>query len=159
MVALITSVAAEGAWIATELPVDTARYMRVFTETVESEAAHSFVAADEGRVIGNLGMHPVMPGVLGLGMSIDAGYRGRGVGTRLMQAAIEWARQQDSVHKIELEVWPHNVAAQALYAKCGFTVEGRRVRHYRRRNGELWDAIVMALVLDESSPGSSFAEP
>jgi len=28
-------------------------------------------------------------------------------------------------------------------------------RHYRRRSGELWDAVIMGLVLDETSPGSS----
>jgi RimJ/RimL family protein N-acetyltransferase len=51
-------------------------------------------------------------------------------------------------------VWPHNAAAIALYRKVGFQVEGRRRRQYRRRNGELWDAILMGLVLDEVSPGS-----
>lgn len=158
MVALIESVAGEGRWIGAEIPVDTDRYRRVFTETVASDTAHSVVATDDGHLIGNLGMHPVVPGLIGLGMSIDPRYRGRGIGTQMMNAAIEWARQQGSVHKIELEVWPHNAAAQALYTKCGFAVEGRRRRHYRRRNGELWDAIVMGLVLDETSPGSSFPE-
>ena len=47
-----------------------------------------------------------------------------------------------------------NAAGLALYRKVGFEVEGRRVRHYRRRNGELWDAMLMALVLDDFSPGS-----
>ncbi len=28
------------------------------------------------------------------------------------------------------------------------------MRHYRRANGELWDALVMGLVLDEVSDGS-----
>jgi hypothetical protein len=36
--------------------------------------------------------------------------------------------------------------------------EGRLRRHYPRRNGELWDAIVMGLVLDEERPGSSLPE-
>jgi RimJ/RimL family protein N-acetyltransferase len=44
-------------------------------------------------------------------------------------------------------VWPHNDRAIALYEKLGFVEEGRLRRHYRRRNGELWDAVVMGLVL------------
>ena len=40
-------------------------------------------------------------------------------------------------------MWPHNHAAIGLYEKFGFAREGLLRRHYRRRNGELWDAIVM----------------
>jgi uncharacterized membrane protein YphA (DoxX/SURF4 family) len=47
------------------------------------------------------------------------------------------------------------LAALALYTRAGFEVEGRRRRQYRRRHtGELWDSIVMGLVLDHTSPGS-----
>jgi RimJ/RimL family protein N-acetyltransferase len=44
-------------------------------------------------------------------------------------------------------VFPHNHAAIALYRRFGFVEEGRRVKHYRRGNGELWDSIVMRLIL------------
>jgi RimJ/RimL family protein N-acetyltransferase len=53
-------------------------------------------------------------------------------------------------------VWPHNGAALRLYERTGFVVEGRLRRHWRRRNGELWDALLMGLVLDTSSPGSRY---
>jgi RimJ/RimL family protein N-acetyltransferase len=39
------------------------------------------------------------------------------------------------------------MAAIALYRECGFVEEGRRTRHYRRANGELWDSIVMGRAL------------
>jgi RimJ/RimL family protein N-acetyltransferase len=65
-----------------------------------------------------------------------------------------WARRSGA-HKVALQVWPHNVAARRLYEKHGFVQEGLLRRHYRRRNGELWDAVVMGMVLDEESPGSS----
>jgi putative acetyltransferase len=55
-------------------------------------------------------------------------------------------------------VWPHNHPARQLYERFGFVEEGRLRRHYRRQNGELWDAIVMGLVLDDSSPGSRFTD-
>ena len=61
-------------------------------------------------------------------------------------------------HKIDLEVWPHNTAARRLYERAGFVIEGRRRRHWRRDNGQLWDTIEMSLLLDEASPGSPHDE-
>jgi putative acetyltransferase len=58
-------------------------------------------------------------------------------------------------HKLELQAWPHNDAAIRLYLRHGFVHEGLLRRQYRRHNGELWDAVIMGLVLDETSPGSS----
>jgi RimJ/RimL family protein N-acetyltransferase len=57
---------------------------------------------------------------------------------------------------VALQVWPHNQAARRLYLRHGFAEEGLLRRHYPRRNGELWDAVVMGLVLDETSPGSPY---
>jgi RimJ/RimL family protein N-acetyltransferase len=154
MIGLHEEVAAEGTWIATESPVDRERFARLLVESIESHEQLRLVAVDGEPVVGHLGLNPNGSGVMYLGMVIGADYRGRGVGTAMMLAAIEWARAQNGVHKIELEVWPHNAAAIALYRKVGFQVEGRRRRQYRRRNGELWDAILMGLVLDDVSPGS-----
>ncbi|HZD38988.1 MAG TPA: GNAT family N-acetyltransferase, partial [Actinomycetes bacterium] len=77
---------------------------------------------------------------------VAEGWRGRGVGSALLRAAIERARQAGA-HKVALQVWPHNAAAIALYEKLGFQREGLLRRHYRRRNGELWDAVIMGLQL------------
>src|SRR5439155_279731 len=80
-------------------------------------------------------------------LMVDGDRRGQGIGSALMAAAIEWARTAGA-HKLSLQVWPHNEAARALYRKFGFEEEGLLRRQYRRRNGELWDAIVMGLLLD-----------
>jgi ribosomal protein S18 acetylase RimI-like enzyme len=79
-------------------------------------------------------------------MAVARPWRGRGVGSALLAAAIEKARG-DGLHKLSLEVFSHNDAAIALYRKFGFVEEGRREKHYRRASGELWDSIVMGLVL------------
>jgi ribosomal protein S18 acetylase RimI-like enzyme len=78
---------------------------------------------------------------------VDSEWRGRGVGSALVRAAIERARGQ-GLHKLCLEVFPTNTAAIGLYRKFGFVEEGRRSKHYRRASGELWDAIVMGRPLD-----------
>jgi RimJ/RimL family protein N-acetyltransferase len=146
IVELLVEVAAEGRWIAAEAPVDRDRRRRRLAEALEEEQAVVLVAEAGGRIVGQLGMHLAPYGVADLGMLVSGGWRGRGVGSALLQAGIEWARGAGA-HKVYLEVWPHNAAAIALYEKFGFQREGLLRRHYRRRSGELWDAIAMGLLL------------
>jgi RimJ/RimL family protein N-acetyltransferase len=80
-------------------------------------------------------------------MMVADDWRGMGVGSGLLETAIAWARDVGA-HKVALQMWSHNDRARALYEKYGFVEEGRLARHYRRNNGELWDAVVMGLSLD-----------
>ncbi len=154
---LLESVAAEGRWIGTEAPVDRVARRRQIIETVEgSDRAARFVAEAGGALVGNLWIDLRTYGVADLGMLVAREWRGRGVGSALMERGIAWAREAGA-HKVALQLWPHNHAALALYRKFGFVQEGLLRRHYPRRNGELWDAVVMGLVLDEHSPGSSIS--
>jgi RimJ/RimL family protein N-acetyltransferase len=76
---------------------------------------------------------------------VAASHRRQGVGTALLQAAVEWARKAD-VHKLELHVFPHNMGAIKLYEKFGFVQEGYRRAHYRRGD-QFTDAILMAYMI------------
>lgn len=147
---LFEAVAAEARWIGTELPIDHEERRARFVEglTRPDEVA-SFVAVAYRRVIGTLGIEKAPYGVAELGMLVDDQWRGCGVGSGLLEAAIAWARSVGA-HKVALQMWPHNDRARALYEKFGFVDEGRLVRHYRRRNGELWDAVIMGLLLDSN---------
>ena len=147
LVAMLVEVAGEGRWIGTEAPVDTARRCRRMAAEVEAADVVVLVAEAEGKPVGQLGLELARYGVADLGMLVAAGWRGRGVGTALMAEAVERARAAGA-HKIALQVWPHNTAAIALYERFGFQREGYLRRHYRRRSGELWDAVVMGLPLD-----------
>ena len=111
------------------------------------EGSTFFVLDDGGRVVGTLGLHLThADGVLVLGMSLLAELRGKGWGRALLQAAIDHARGARA-HKIELEVWPDNAPAIALYEQFGFAVEGTRRDHYRRKDGSLRSSQLMALLL------------
>jgi RimJ/RimL family protein N-acetyltransferase len=137
---VFAAVAEERDGIGTEPPVD-----------VEARAASwtldgTFVAAADGEVIGSIHVGTSGHGFGEIGMAIAREWRGRGVGSALMEAAIDWAREQ-GLHKLSLGVFAHNTAGLALYRKYGFVEEGRRVKHYRRQNGELWDTIEMGLLL------------
>jgi ribosomal protein S18 acetylase RimI-like enzyme len=104
------------------------------------------VAVADSKVIGLIQVEATRHGFGEIGMLVDRGWRGRGVGSALVRAAIGLAREQ-GLHKLSLEVFAHNTAAIALYRTCGFVQEGRRTRHYRRASGELWDSLVMGLPL------------
>lgn len=147
VVAMLVEVAGEGRWIATEAPVDVSQRRRRMVEDVEREDAIVLVAEVGGQVVGELGLSLARYGVADLGMAVAPGWRGRGIGSALLAEAIDRAGKAGA-HKIALQVWPHNTAAIALYERFGFQREGYLTRHYRRRSGELWDAVVMGLRLD-----------
>ena len=137
---IFAEVAAERDGIATEPPVD-----------VEARAAawnleETIVAVEDSAVVGAIHVDMSRHGFGEIGMEVAHEWRGRGVGTALMAAAVELARER-GLHKLILSVWPHNEAAIALYRKFGFVEEGRRVKLYRRRSGELWDTVEMGLLL------------
>jgi RimJ/RimL family protein N-acetyltransferase len=145
LVELFEAVAAEGRWIGREAPIDRQATTAQLTEGIGDPARLVLVASAEDRVVGALGLDDDGHGHLGLWMLLEERSRGRRIGSALLGEAIEWARSSSPAHKVALQVWPHNAAAIALYRRHGFVVEGYLHRHWRRRNGELWDAIVMGL--------------
>ena len=137
---LFAAVAEERDGIAAEPPID-----------VEKRAAswdldRTLVALAADEVVGLIFVVESGFGFGDIGMMVAADWRGRGVGTALVAAAIEWA-QARGLHKLALSVFPHNEAAIALYRKFGFLEEGRRTKHIRRASGELWDLVEMGLLL------------
>jgi RimJ/RimL family protein N-acetyltransferase len=155
---LFESVAAEGIWIGSELPFDRQAKLRQLRESVDgSDRVAQFVASTPKAIVGQLWIELKPYNVAELGMLVHDRWRGRGIGSALLEQGLDWARRSGA-HKVSLQVWPHNRVARRLYDRFGFTEEGRLRRHYRRRNGELWDVIVMGLVLDHDSPGSSLDE-
>jgi ribosomal protein S18 acetylase RimI-like enzyme len=152
--ALRNAVAGEGIWIGAEAPI--VRDEPSFLARVESDDALEVVAENDGVIVGTIGAW-LTGGVVAFWMCVAGGQRGLGVGRSLLVACVDWAVDAGA-HKITLEVWPHNGPAIALYRSAGFAVEGRKVRHYRRRNGALWDSLMMAKVLDHDSPGSGLPD-
>ncbi len=137
---LFAAVAEERDGIATEPPVDVD--VRAASWTLDG----TLVAVAVAELIGSLHVERSRFGFGDLGMAVAREWRGRGVGTALLAAAIDWAREQ-GLHKLSLSVFPHNAAAIALYRKFGFVEEGRRRKQYRRASGELWDSVDMGLLL------------
>ena len=137
---LFAAVAEERDGIAAEPPVDVER------RAASWDLERTFVAEAAGDVVGLIFVIESAFGFGEIGMMVAADWRGQGVGTALVAAAIDWARAR-GLHKLTLSVFPQNEAAIALYRKFEFVEEGRRAKHIRRANGELWDLVEMGLLL------------
>ena len=145
MAEFFAAVAAERTGIASEPPVDIDERTAIFKAGMAGPAG-TFVPVAGDQIIGLIRIKPSHHGFGDLAMLVDRDWRGRGVGSALVRAAIDWARGE-GLHKLSLEVFAHNEAGIALYRKSGFVEEGRLTRQYRRASGELWDAIVMGMLL------------
>ncbi len=82
-----------------------------------------------------------------LGMGIIPAYRGKGLGRRLLEAALRAARET-GIERVELSVHADNHRAIALYEKVGFVREGL-ARKSVRIDGRYKDAIHMALLHEQ----------
>jgi putative acetyltransferase len=141
----VARVAAERRFIRTEEVRWSIREMRRRFRRSWSAARAYLVADADGRLIAALGIeregNPVLHHVASLGMSVDEGWRGKGIGAALLSEAFRWARWA-GVEKLALTVYPHNQRAINLYKRFGFVEEGRLAGHSKKSYG-YEDEIVM----------------
>lgn len=83
-----------------------------------------------------------------LTLAVDPARRRSGIGTRLMQ---RWLSTTPA-ERAFLEVAADNRAAQALYARHGFAVTGRRRGYYARPGGPAVDAVLMQVAVTHRQP-------
>jgi L-phenylalanine/L-methionine N-acetyltransferase len=129
-----------------QLPLQSLEGVRKrFSET--PEGLYHLVACVEDEVVGHLGLEtftrPRRRHVGEIGMAVRDDWQGRGVGTALMQAALDLADKWLNLTRVELSVYVDNAAGVALYKKFGFEIEGTHPR-YAFRGGEYVDAYSMA---------------
>ncbi len=80
-----------------------------------------------------------------LNLSVSAAHQRRGHGGALLREAMRVAREKGAAD-LFLEVRPTNVAARALYARCGFRQIGLRRDYYPAQAGRE-DALVFGMHL------------
>ncbi|MFJ4193455.1 GNAT family N-acetyltransferase [Pseudomonas sp. NPDC089534] len=113
----------------------------------DNERAVKLVALHQGAVIGNLGLEAYSrmrrSHAASFGMAVALAWQGKGVGSRLLAAALDVADNWMNLHRVELTVYADNEAAIGLYRKFGFETEGL-FRDYAVRDGQWVDTLSMA---------------
>lgn len=109
----------------------------------------SLVAEDEGRIVGYitlfLSQKPREKHMAGLAIAVHPDIHGKGVGTRLMEEAVNLADNWLNLIRLELTVYTDNDVAVHLYKKLGFEIEGeRKFAAYKR--GQYADLYTMARI-------------
>jgi ribosomal protein S18 acetylase RimI-like enzyme len=114
-----------------------------------------YVAEDGGRIVGwcdvvqrGGGEMESMRHRATLGIGVIDGYRGRGLGERLMRSAVEHS-WRIGLLRIDLDVRADNLAAIRLYEKFGFRQEGRRPFGLQL-DGEYFYLILMELFNEQA---------
>lgn len=105
------------------------------------------LAEAAGTIIGNVsfeaGPHRRIAHRGNLGISVVKDWRGRGVGTALLQSFLEWAESNPVVEKVCLEVFDTNTNAIRLYQRLGFVEEGRKTKDIKRGDEDYVDTVTM----------------
>ncbi len=117
-----------------------------------SDNSAYFIAETGGQIIGGLhvrgGARRANHHCGGIAISVAHGWRDQGIGNRMLEAAIAWARGSGVLTRLELYVFAENAPAIHLYQKHGFQVEGQ-LRKSVYRDDAYHDDLVMGLLLDE----------
>ena len=121
-----------------------------FERTIrELDASGLYLVAElDGEIVGHAFLEPMklaaVAHVFHLTMVIHPGYRGRGIGRRLLEELLRRAEDVQQVEKVELRVRATNEAAIRLYECAGFSEEGRFRHRVKLPDGTLVDDIGMA---------------
>ncbi len=108
------------------------------------------LAEQEGKIIGNVDLvgskrartkHTAM---LGIGLVLDA--RNRGIGSVMMKAAVEWAKNNPVLELLWLDTYSSNLIGITLYNKMGFKPAGV-IPKFFKQNGQAHTKVQMYLDL------------
>lgn len=97
---------------------------------IDRPYARIYVAVDSNTICGFLHAHLVCETASVQNMAVDARFRRRGVGRKLMEALIAEICKQTEHPEIVLEVRSSNTVAQSFYRSCGFSQAGVRKQFY-----------------------------
>lgn len=113
----------------------------------DNERVMQLVALHQGAVIGSITLEQfsrIRRSHAGsFGMGVARAWQGKGVGSKLLSAALDIADNWMNLRRVELSVYVDNEAAIGLYRKFGFENEGL-FRDYAVRDGAYVDTLSMA---------------
>ncbi len=121
------------------------RWRREVESMVVNPRNHCLVAIVEGEVVGAVNLevgHGRRGHGAALGIMVRDDVQARGIGGRLLDAALRMADDWLDVRRIELEVFSDHTVAIEMYERRGFVREGVKVGA-AYRDGADWDVVMM----------------
>ena len=113
-----------------------------------------WIAADDESVVGHVNLKGESLATAchrcEVGIGIERGYRGRGLGRALMVRALEFARREPVLNWVDLKVFAHNLPARALYQTLGFEEVGVVADRFRIAGAPVDDVV---MTLSVAGPG------
>ncbi|AWO74993.1 GNAT family N-acetyltransferase [Geobacillus thermoleovorans] len=151
VVAFVKAVAAEAPYLLTteaEVVTTSERQKQWLQQIMNDPGKLAIVAEQEGDIIGFLDFHNGNKQRTkhqgSFGMSVKKDFRDQGIGTALLAALLDWAKENPLIEKVCLEVVADNTNAIRLYQKFGFVEEGVKKKAAKIDDGTYWDLILMA---------------
>lgn len=121
----------------------------ILQNMLPSKTTTLIVAEYDGKIIGTCGINGNtrirIAHVASLGIAIEKQHWSKGIGRKLMEAGIKWAKES-GITRLTLEVDTDNYKAISLYLKLGFEVEGTHRNDKRMSDGSYKSGYSMALL-------------
>lgn len=123
---------------------------RFIQSQLDSEVDLMSIAEINGKIVGicslNGSTRKRIRHCAKFGLAVDMDYSGMGIGRKMMEACIHWARE-NQISRITLEVDTNNYGAISLYMKLGFEIEGTFKNDKLLPDGSYTNGYAMALLL------------
>lgn len=78
----------------------------------------------------------------------DKSYWGQGYGTDVLRTILKFCFNKLKLNRVELSVYPKNIAGFKCYTKCGFKEEGIKRKSIMKR-GKYLDEIIMGILKED----------
>ncbi len=122
-----------------EYPYDEEGERELIKKYNESPNSILLVAEADGQLIGMIDLtgheRKIMAHTAMIGMSIEEGWRNKGVGTYLIKGVLDWAKSSSELEVIWLDVYANNELGLGLYKKMGFKISGKIERFFKYEDG------------------------
>lgn len=135
VITAINAICAERIYLLTECYIPTPKWEKVLHAPLDCLDHLLLVPEMDGQVIGWCRVFPddfspktQHTGEVGIGLLKP--FREIGIGTTLMECAIEWARTHE-LEKLTVSTFSTNLRATNLFKKMGFVATGRRYKQYK----------------------------
>ena len=122
---------------------------------IDDDMFYSMSAIDPGtnQIIGNtsfsFAQRVKLAHAASLGTGVLPDWQGIGLGSWMLNRAVEDMRANPKIHRLELTVMDGNDHAQGMYLRAGFVVEGRKLKSIRQPDGQYRDEILMGMWIGE----------